>query len=106
MRGERFSFVRIVVAAYVVEAFAERVPVGLEECVVLLFDPPRREIALRDDGVRLDRGDIGDCAAVHHLGIRVVALLGLKDGPEFEPLHHAALGLAEMHVVDRRKAAQ
>ena len=75
--------------------------VRAQERVVLLLEAARREIALHDDRVGLDRLHLGDRAAVHHLGVRLLALVAAEHRPELEALHHPALGLAEVDVVHR-----
>ena len=103
----RLTVVAVVVAAHRVEPLAEGAPVEPEECGVLLVTSVGGEVALHDHGGRIDRSDLGDRAGVHHLWIRRLSRLATKHGPvEVEFLEDAALGLAEVHVVDRGEPAQ
>ena len=75
VRRERLAGGRVVVAAHVVEAVAERGPVGIEEGLVLVGRPMGGQVALHHDDVRSERLDLGDGAFVHRLRIRRLARL-------------------------------
>ena len=77
--------------------------VRAQERVVLALGAEVGEVALDDDRVRIELLDLVDRAAVHRLGVRLLARLGREHRTELlgrpEP---AALDLAEVHVVDGR----
>ncbi len=98
--------VAVVVAPHGVEALAERATVELPEGCVLLVVTVGSEVSLDDHRRGVDRGDLGDRAGVHHLGIRRFARLGAKHGLGPERLVDAAHFFAEMNVVHGREAAQ
>ena len=81
--------------------------VRAQERLVLLLGAAVGEVALHEDGVGIERFDLVDRAAVHDLGVRRLAGSDVKTGPELlGRTEHAALELAEVHVVHGRERRQ
>jgi hypothetical protein len=92
----------VVVAGRHDQSVAERRPVDGFELGVLPRRAGRGQIALGHDCGRAQIGDLPGRRPVHHRRVGVLAGLGLQHGPHVEALDEAAVGLAEVQVVDRR----
>ena len=102
----RLAVVRVVIAAHVVQPIAKGRDVVVEERLVFIGLAVPRQVALGQHRCRGDRRDLFDGAPVHGLRVRGLTGRHRKHGSPVEPLDHAALGLSEMDIVDRRERGQ
>ena len=98
--------VRVVVTAHDMQLVYERRAVAGLERIPLLCPAVHRQVALGDDGVGVDLGDLASGATIH--GVRIGSLAGCTalDGAFRAVVDATALDLTEVNIVDSGQAAQ